>query len=1519
MGDTQSAYEDDEPGQDAAACRVDCGDDERHKDDVAGKSDAPLNGVCEDDISPQGGEISEKSPQEVEALLRNVLVNQESVKETEEEISLDVTQVEAKHNDVNDGFKTFFSKVGVKFTLKPGSRDHGEIGKQDPESTEVKDPADRIHDDRTQVDLPPEGQNNESTCPNRVETGVREDSQNKEDSPDNEWTHLDMSSEQEPSSLSDAKEDVTMSPIKKFFTTGIFAGLQKKSISLEDEVMTRELLVQEVEETAKEMTRDQEEDTDNSAVTVADDDQNENPPANVVNESESPKEVEAVPSSPLKRLLLGSSLMKVKRQKDTKQSEGEDCKPSSDSHHLSSPTDTTENDKKESPAETTGAEEESPWATFKKLLSPKRRVNRSALSNDDTQTPVPKDKSELNQGDEILEHTVDEGKKRKDSAISWDALLCGTSHTASDSDHEKPSENVQPPQNLDKNAELLAATTKGVGSPAEGDVESTWNAFKRLMSPKKKAKPEEERQQSLETDDVQENFSFSAKIFPTWKKRKSLSKKDHEAPPCEVDQELLPDDLNSPAVFLSSNSDTVTKDPKEDTEASVKTDFQLNQDFLPEAIEAAQPLDELQIQDTQRDVDALQNEATYEDLADLTEFIGKPLSDILEEGDFTESATANEPVEVTSEAVTADASLGDDSELISALSHLADATTRVGAEFHVKKTEEFLQQVVESISTNRETDLLCLDKIVCSALSDTLQTFGEFSQLREVQKLDLTPTRTDVVVNEMEAAMDTTETTELTPPTPTKELDTQRTTTQISTEELDTREITSSTPREEFEPQEITPQIPLENSGTKEISPQMAPEELDKEITTFIPTRELDAQKMATPIPTDKLDAEEIKATSTEERDTQEITPHIPTVALVSHKITTPIPAGNLDDVETMEITAPIPDEQIGSKEITTLIPDKELDTQEITLPIPAEKIDTQEITTSISDEKLDTEELKPSTCTKEHDTEEITTVIPTKELDTPGKELDPQEIMTPNPPERLETEEIKPIFPEQHDTEEITTVILTKEIGTRENMTAIPPENLHAKEIRPDSNEEHDVEQELTPRSPTMDRDTMDTEELKPATCTEDHDIEEITPQTLTEELDTREIASPIPTKDHDTDEIATVIPTKELDTQEISPPTPGKELDAQEITTPNPPERLDTEEITTVILTKEIDTQENMTAIPPENLYAKEIRPDSNEEHDIEQEITPRSPTMDRDTMDTEELKPATCTEEHDVEETTPQTLTEELDTREIASPIPTKDHDTDEIATVIPTKELDTQEISPPTPGKELDAQEIRTPNPPERLDTEEITTVILTKEIDTQENMTAIPPENLYAKEIRPDSNEEHDIEQEITPRSPTMDRDTMDTEELKPATCTEEHDVEETTPQTLTEELDTREIASPIPTKDHDTDEIATVIPTKELDTQEISPPTPGKELDAQEITTPNPPESLDTEEITTVILTKEIDTQENMSPIPPENLHAKEIRPDSNEEHDIEQEITPRIPTIDRDTRDIEELKPATCTEEHDS
>ncbi|XP_037096774.1 titin homolog isoform X8 [Syngnathus acus] len=1559
MGDAQSVFEEGEPGQDAAERQVE--DDKKllkNNCQIDAKSATLLvevNGIQEDDTNAQDDWLPENPPKEVET---KVVGNEmEPIKEGKKKgVSSEVTEVEAKHNDINESFKTFFSKVGLKFTLKRGSRDHGE--NQEGDSTEVQKPTEQIQDDTTQADTTCESKNEDSTWPTE---GEATDSQNEVNIPDEEWTHLDTPSEQDPSSPSSPKEHVTMSPMKKFFALGLFTRLGKKRLSLEDETITRELVMEEVGDTEKEMAQDQNEDIENTTVALADVYKEENPPADMISEPGGPNEIEDVPSSALKRLLLGSSLVKIKRQKEAKTSVGEQCQPSSDDpDQLLSPAAMAENDKKQSPtqpAETTVVqEEESPWATFKKLLSPKKRVNRSALNNDDMQNPMPKDELKSSEGDDILECRMDEGKKRKDSAISWDAILCARSQTATDFDDETQTDDANGTEAVENydNCDVLASTPKKAASPPESDVESLCQAFKRLMSPKRKAKLVEEMQRSPETESMQENVSLLGKIFPGWNKRKSVPNKDQEATSCEVDQV---GDLN--CIMPLYDYDIVETEPKETVagrEPSTKTDIDLKQDFLPEVMDAAPPSENLQTEEPLQIVEGLQNEAANEDLAHLTEFIEKALSDIPEEGELTESTTAENVIVITSEVRSAphpvEVSLADNSAMISALSQQAektsDATIPVLTKAQVEETEELMQPGVESTTTLPEADLLCSDTIVGSVLCDTL---GEDSHLPGSKQSNAPTTMIDLVPNEMEAATDETEssiadkiistealdTQEITPtekldmkkistPIPTEEIDTEEITLHISTKELETVGITHAIPNEEPDIEKITPQILVEKLDIKEIKSPIRSKELDTQSTTTPSTKELHTKEITSPIPTQVVDTKERGPQNlTKELGTTEITSPIPTEELdiETTEITSPIPTEKLD-TETIEITSPIPTEKVNTEEMAPQILTK-LGTMEITRPIPTEVVDTEktgpqvlpkdfhttEVKTPIPTEKLDTEttvkvdteDMEPQILTKELGTIDITNTILTQVVDT--KERGPQ-ILTKGPDT---TEITSPISTEKVDTEDMGPQILTKELDTTESTSSIPTDVFDTGEMGP---------QVLTKES--------DTTEITSSIPTEEVDTEEMGPQVLTKELNTTEITSPIPTELVDTEEMEPQVLTKELNTTigtiDITSPILTEKLDTEttEITSPIPTEKVDTEDMGPQSLTKVLGTTEITSPIPTKKLDTETI------------EITSPIPT---EKVNTEEMEPQILTKDLNTTEITSPIRTEVVDTEKMGPQVLPKDFHTTEVKTPIPTEKLDTEttvkvdteDMEPQILTKELGTIDITSPILTQVVDTKERGPQILTKGPDTTESTSSIPTEKVDTEDMGPQILTKELDTTESTSSIPTDVFDTgemgpqvltkePDTTEITSSIPTEEVDTEEMGPQVLTKELNTTEITSPIPTELVDTEEMEPQVLTKELNTTigtiDITSPILTEKLDTEttEITSPIPTEKVDTEDMGPQSLTKVLGTTEITSPIPTKKGDTEEMEPQILTKELGTMAITSPIPTEKLDTETTELTSP---------
>ncbi|XP_072767976.1 uncharacterized protein akap12a [Nerophis lumbriciformis] len=732
MGDAQSARRaSSQEEADAAAA-----DDMQHHNEkliTNGKSDGPsveVHGLCEDDVTSQAEEDPEKPPEEMETQLENITMK-ESSKAADQEVSLVDSQVEEKHDDLNESFKKLLNKFGLKFTLKQVSSDHAEIGhvpEADTEELPVESVVDSVRTEQTMT------LESESMCPTQGETGekVQQDIQTHKPDVHEEWTHLETTSEHDPASSTE--DDVTMSPVKRFFTTGIFAVRRKKRQLEEDEIITRELVQQDAEETAP----DQHDETNEMSpcTDAAKDSQEEIPSNHPVSEPKMSQETENIQASPLKRLLLKSSLIKLPRkQRDEKPIDVElpggcQLEPTAESEQLGSTTNLTIDPKKENTAEVTAEEEKSAWATFIKLLSPKKRLNRSLLDDKDTQIMISKE-------DEILERSMEESKKRSDSVVSWDSILCGSgrrrSNRPSDSDEETPpadpiyglKNGVEETEISKDNSEILASSPKQAGSPVEVDGESPWNAFKRLLSPKRKAK----REGVSESDMIREDSSFSSKIFLGQKNRKSVTKKDQVASPCEPDQNLTPDESEIPAIVPLSEFDAVEANV-EAKETNVERKVSNEPD---QVTEQDQPLDDLQSVDTTVQ-HYLDNKArTNEDLDDLTEFISNQLSDIPEESEMTQtmatpgSATKDLMSEAITAPVSADSTLANESEMISANSQISESlntsgdTTPVPAEPEVKETERLLKQVVETIFTMPEVEPL----INSSASDQILETFAQ--------------------------------------------------------------------------------------------------------------------------------------------------------------------------------------------------------------------------------------------------------------------------------------------------------------------------------------------------------------------------------------------------------------------------------------------------------------------------------------------------------------------------------------------------------------------------------------------------------------------------------------------------------------------------------------------------------------------------------------------------------------------------------------------------------------------------
>lgn len=497
----------------------------------------------------------------------------------------------------------------------------------------------------------------------------------------------------------------------------------------------------------------------------------------LVSSQEKPK----AQGSPLKKLFTGAGLKKLssKKQKSKKEAESkltesgehvaeqiqsstESAEPQKPDSGPSSPEESGEHivgeisqasqaeatAEGESEAVTSDSEKKKdgiiPWSSFKKLVTPKKRVKRPSESEDEAPADKPKSatlsstesaaiedkteetkpseevkdetKEEESQAEpktetkaEKLEQSTEEPKKKMDTSVSWEALICvGSSKkrarktSDSDDDETKIEEEVQQSgEEQVKTAESPIVSSQEAehetlaSSPEpEGEPVSTWESFKRLVTHRKKPKAEDKsdeasgpEQTTSDSEAPKEESSFSFRKLIPRRKKKSDTKHDPSS-----DVGSAEEDSDTPAVVPLSEyeNEQSEKAETEKKEEPIVEDVDVTpvkasaEDRSPSWISAA-------VENTEEEAD------------------GKQLSDIPEEGDTaatpksTDNTIAEDIVEFTSEAVTA-LEQAEETEMVSAVSRITASpvtsgeTTPVPGEGVIEKAETILQEAVETIN-----------------------------------------------------------------------------------------------------------------------------------------------------------------------------------------------------------------------------------------------------------------------------------------------------------------------------------------------------------------------------------------------------------------------------------------------------------------------------------------------------------------------------------------------------------------------------------------------------------------------------------------------------------------------------------------------------------------------------------------------------------------------------------------------------------------------------------------------------
>ncbi|XP_006024905.1 A-kinase anchor protein 12 isoform X1 [Alligator sinensis] len=282
------------------------------------------------------------------------------------------------------------------------------------------------------------------------------------------------------------------------------------------------------------------------------------PPEGITNEVEmlSSQERAKVQGSPLKKLFTGTGLKKLSGKKHKgKREETKLGEPAAQIQHLSDSLESPDEPKAESsassPEESTeipsvekdinairASENEegiildterkrenvTPWASFKKMVTPKKRIRRPSESDKEEEIDKGKtatlsstksenqEEAKENSEDLKLEKNTEDPKRKVDTSVSWEAFICvGSSkkraRKSSSSDEEVGQKPAQEGQKIDESGEnkdtaadtMLTSSQESdhghggssaeeTGSPSEGEGFSTWESFKRLVTPRRKSK-----------------------------------------------------------------------------------------------------------------------------------------------------------------------------------------------------------------------------------------------------------------------------------------------------------------------------------------------------------------------------------------------------------------------------------------------------------------------------------------------------------------------------------------------------------------------------------------------------------------------------------------------------------------------------------------------------------------------------------------------------------------------------------------------------------------------------------------------------------------------------------------------------------------------------------------------------------------------------------------------------------------------------------------------------------------------
>uniref|UniRef100_A0A8B9U2P0 A-kinase anchoring protein 12 n=1 Tax=Anas zonorhyncha TaxID=75864 RepID=A0A8B9U2P0_9AVES len=474
-----------------------------------------------------------------------------------------------------------------------------------------------------------------------------------------------------------------------------------------------------------------------------------------------------------------------------------------------------------------------PWASFKKMVTPKKRVRRPSESDKEeeidktksTAVPATENAAEESQVelkengmDQKTEKVTEEPKRKVDTSVSWEAFICvGSSkkraRKSSSSDEEAEHKFGQDGQKIEESGQSKETATDAVltssqesdqgqgnsspeqaGSPSEGEGISTWESFKRLVTPRRKSKTRmEERTEdsvvgsSLEhsTSDGEpgkdESWVPFRKLMPGRRKKKSDGKPEptHLKQAREDMAETTEEDSDIPAVvplseYEAAEQEKIEAQKVKDAEAMKKqTSEEEGAEKLEDTLEVKQPSEGLvhavtvTVVEGERAVTSIEERSPSWISAALTECIEQAEEEeeketekafesevVVEQAvvvaktapetrkDLSDDTTASE-LELTSEAVTAleetaEASCAEETMEVSFAEETTEMVSAVSQLLETPDTTEEVTPVQEVEAT--EQNLKELEKQTQKVLHEVAERVKSSEVAQMVSERTMTPT-----------------------------------------------------------------------------------------------------------------------------------------------------------------------------------------------------------------------------------------------------------------------------------------------------------------------------------------------------------------------------------------------------------------------------------------------------------------------------------------------------------------------------------------------------------------------------------------------------------------------------------------------------------------------------------------------------------------------------------------------------------------------------------------------------------